>query len=87
MVLLEYPAGVATPVHHHPIAGPNYVVQGTVLSQWAGEDAATVFHAGDSFIDHAERIHTRAENISQTEDLKLIACYVVKIGEPNVVFD
>jgi hypothetical protein len=44
-----------------------------------------VFHAGDSFIDYAELSHTRAESISQTEDLKLIACYVVKIGEPNVV--
>jgi len=85
MVLLEYPAGVAAPVHHHPIAGPNYVVQGSILSQWEGDEKPQVFHAGDSYIDYAELSHTRAESISQTEDLKLIACYVVKAGEPNVV--
>lgn len=85
MVLLEYPAGVAAPVHHHPIAGPNYVVQGSILSQWEDDKKPQVFHAGDSFIDYAELSHTRAESISQTKDLKLIACYVVKVGEPNVV--
>ena len=50
MVLLEYPAGVAAPVHHHPIAGPNYVVQGSILSQWEGDEKPQVFHAGNSFV-------------------------------------
>jgi quercetin dioxygenase-like cupin family protein len=85
MVLLEYPAGVGAPVHHHPIAGPNYVVQGSILSQWQGDAEPQVFHAGNSFLDYAELSHTRAENVSQTEDLKVVACYVVKVGEPNVV--
>lgn len=85
MVLLEYPPGVKGSLHHHPIAGPNYVVQGTLISQWEGDDAPETFHAGDSFIDHATRLHTRTDNASETEGLKLIACYVVKIGEPNVV--
>ena len=48
MVLLEYPAGVVAPVHHHPIAGPNYVVQGSILSQWECDKKPQVFHAGDS---------------------------------------
>jgi len=85
MVLLEYPAGVGAPVHHHPIAGPNYVVQGSITSQWEGDAGPQVFHAGDSFLDYAELSHTRAENVSETEDLKVVACYVVKVGEPNVV--
>jgi quercetin dioxygenase-like cupin family protein len=85
MFLLEYPAGVAVPVHHHPIAGPNYVVQGSIVSQWEGDEKPQVYHAGHSFIDYAELSHIRAESISQTEDLKLIACYVVEVGEPNVV--
>ena len=85
MVLLEYPPGVGAPVHHHPIAGPNYVVQGSILSQWESDEEPQVFHAGDSFLDYAELSHTRAENVSQTKDLKVVACYVVKVGEPNVV--
>lgn len=85
MVLLEYPAGVGAPTHHHPIAGPNYVVQGSIISQWEGDAEPRVFHAGDSFLEYADLSHTRAENVSQTEDLKVVACYVVKVGEPNVV--
>jgi len=85
MVLLEYPAGAAAPAHHHPIAGPNYVVQGSVLSQWEGDAEPQVFHAGDTFLDYAERSHTRVENVSEEEELKIVACYVVRVGEPNVV--
>jgi quercetin dioxygenase-like cupin family protein len=85
MVLLEYPPGAAAPTHHHPIAGPNYVIQGSILSQWDGDAEPQVFHAGDSFIDYADLLHARAENVSQTEGLKIVACYVVKVGEPNVV--
>lgn len=87
MVLLEYPAGAVSPPHHHPIAGPNYVVQGTVVSQWEGDEAPATFLAGDSFLDYAKTVHVKVENPSRTEDLKLIACYVVKVGEPNVVME
>lgn len=84
MVLLEYPAGATAPEHFHPIAGPNYVVSGTVSSQWEGDEKLEIFKAGDSFIDHADKVH-RVKNASQTEGFALVACYVVKIGDPNVV--
>lgn len=85
MVLLEYPAGASSPAHYHPIAGPNYVIQGTLNSQWADSEAVETFSAGDSFIDYADKMHIKVQNASQTMDLKFVACYVVRIGEPNVV--
>jgi quercetin dioxygenase-like cupin family protein len=34
LVLLEYPPGVAAPVHSHPVAATGYIIEGNVISQW-----------------------------------------------------
>jgi hypothetical protein len=44
------------------------------------------FTKGGVFVDLRTTTHVRAENTSLTEWLKLLAFYVAKIGEPNVVF-
>jgi quercetin dioxygenase-like cupin family protein len=36
LVLLEYPPGVAAPVHSHPVAATGYILEGNVISQWEG---------------------------------------------------
>lgn len=83
LVLLEYPPGVAAPVHDHPVSATGFVVSGTVVSQWEGGEEER-YTTGDTFIDHGEKIHLRSENESKTEPLKFLLSYVIKVGEPNV---
>jgi quercetin dioxygenase-like cupin family protein len=84
MVLLEYPPGVAAPLHDHPVASTGYVIEGEVISQWEGGELER-YKAGDSFVDHGEQRHIRSENVSgEGKWLRFVASYVIKVGEPNV---
>lgn len=84
LVMLDYPPGVAAPLHNHPVAATGYVVEGDVVSQWEGGEVER-YTAGDSIVDLGKTLHLRSENASQSEGLKMLLSYVIKIGEPNVV--
>ncbi|KAH8900518.1 hypothetical protein GQ53DRAFT_815391 [Thozetella sp. PMI_491] len=83
LVLLEYPPGVAAPVHTHPVAATGYVLEGKVASQWEGGELEN-YEAGDSFIDHGTQIHVRSDNISASSPLRMLLSYVIQTGQPNV---
>ena len=83
LVMLDYPPGVAAPLHNHPVAATGYVVEGDVISQWEGGEVEK-YSAGDSFVDLGQTMHLRSENASQSKGLKMLMSYVIKIGEPNV---
>ncbi|KUJ16465.1 uncharacterized protein LY89DRAFT_782717 [Mollisia scopiformis] len=85
LVLFEYPPGVAAPVHNHPVAGTGFVLEGNVASQWEGKEVE-LYTKGDTFVDWGTTMHLRSENTSQTEWLKFIISYVIKVGQPNVNF-
>ena len=84
LLLLEYPPGVAAPLHTHPVLATGYVIEGDVVSQWEGEEVER-YTSGDTFVDHGERLHLRSENASQHKPLKFLLSYVIRTGEPNVV--
>lgn len=83
LVLLEYPLGIAAPVHNHPVAGIGYVLEGDVISQWEGKEEK-VYTKGDSFVDLETTMHIRSENTNKDGWLKILISYVIKVGEPNV---
>ena len=83
LVILDYPPGVAAPLHNHPVAATGYVVEGDVISQWEGGEVER-YSAGDSFVDLGQTMHLRSENASQSKGLKMLMSYVIKVGEPNV---
>jgi quercetin dioxygenase-like cupin family protein len=83
LILLEYPPGVAAPVHTHPVAATGYVVEGDVISQWEDGEVEE-YSTGDSFIDHGIRKHLRSENASNSNALKMVVSYVIKVGQANV---
>lgn len=80
-MLLEYPLGVAAPIHNHPVSATGYVLQGEVASLWEGGGPDT-YRAADSFIDHGARVHLRSDNTSTTEPLRLLTSYVIRVGQP-----
>jgi quercetin dioxygenase-like cupin family protein len=84
-VLLEYPAGAKSPAHTHPQAGVNYIVQGSILSQWENGEIEH-YKTGEIFLDHAEKLHSLVQNPSETEDCKVVVTYVLPVDEPNVKF-
>lgn len=84
MVRLEYPPGLAAPVHNHPVAATGIVLEGEVHSQWEGSDELEVYKAGDSFIDLGKTMHIKSENASKTEKLVMVVNYVIKVDEANV---
>lgn len=86
MIMLEYPPGVAAPLHHHPVACTGYIVEGDVISQWEGGEVET-YTTGDSFIDWGEKLHVRSENANKDKPLKMLNIYVIKTGETNVIID
>lgn len=82
-VLLEYPPGVAAPLHNHPVASIGYILEGKVLSQWEGGEVEH-YEAGQSFIDKGETMHIRSENVGEGW-LRMVMSYVIPVGEPNML--
>ncbi|KAL1653298.1 hypothetical protein SLS61_004175 [Didymella pomorum] len=81
-VLLQYPPGVSSPPHTHPVDGVNYIIQGTVESQREGEEVE-VFNQGETFLDYAEKKHVLVRNPGEVE-LKILVSYVIEEGVANV---
>src|ERR1700756_2009558 len=48
LYLVTYPPGASAPVHHHPVEGLGYILEGTARSAY-GSDAPTTFATGQSF--------------------------------------
>jgi quercetin dioxygenase-like cupin family protein len=83
LFLIEYPPGADGSGHSHPVVGLGYVLEGSVVSAF-DEDEVETFTAGQSFRDAAS-FHRVSRNGSETEPLRFLISYAVKIGEPNTV--
>ena len=57
VLLVTYPPGAAAPVHHHPVVGINYILEGTAETAFDNDPPRT-YKAGESFQDLAIRPHT-----------------------------
>jgi len=84
LVRLEYPPGLAAPLHNHPVPATGIVLEGEVVSQWEGSDELERYKAGDSFVDRGETMHVLSENVSKIERLVMVCNYVIRVDEPNV---
>lgn len=84
LVLAICPPGVGVPPHHHTAVGQNYVLEGVVKSQYAGEDLK-VLYAGESFQDHADIQHAVYRNPDRNSALRWLTAYTVKKGQPFLI--
>src|SRR3954466_6748710 len=69
--LIEYPPGASAPVHHHPVAGIGYVLEGAFDSTFAGQPPVHV-SAGQSFVDPARVEHRSFRNSSSDHPLRFV---------------
>ncbi len=83
LYLITYPPGASAPVHHHPVDGLGYILEGTARSAY-GSDAPTTIVAGQSFHDLATVPHTVFVNADSEKPLKFLVAYTVKKGQPVI---
>lgn len=81
LYLIVYLPGTVAPVHHHPVEGIGYIVEGTARSAF-GSDAPVILVAGQGFHDKANITHTIFENMDTHKPLKFIVAYTVQKGAP-----
>jgi quercetin dioxygenase-like cupin family protein len=81
---ITYPPGADGSGHSHPIPGLGFVLEGIMISAFDDDPEETIL-AGQSFLDRAS-FHRVSRNGSQTEPMKFVIAYTVKVGEPNTTW-
>lgn len=75
-VVVTYPPGGSTPVHHHAGSVFAYVLSGAVRSQVSGQRSAKVYTAGESFFEPPGSTHLVSANASDTEPAKFLVVFI-----------
>jgi len=83
LYLITFPPGASAPVHHHPVDGLGYILEGAARSAY-GSDAPVTLVAGQSFHDLATVPHTVFVNANPDKPLKFLVAYTVKKGAPVI---
>lgn len=81
LYLITYAPGVAAPLHHHPVEGIGYIVEGAARSAF-GTDVPVTLAAGQGFHDQAMTAHTVFANADARKPLKFLVAYTVRKGAP-----
>jgi quercetin dioxygenase-like cupin family protein len=71
IILVVFQPGVAAPLHHHPVAGLNYILEGTAESAY-GNATPKLYHAGDTLQDLPGLPHTVFRNADQHKVLRFL---------------
>jgi quercetin dioxygenase-like cupin family protein len=78
LISVTFPPGSGSSPHLHPVQGMNYILEGTVESQYEGGPLEH-YKAGDTYLDEKDRVHVIFRNTSSTAPLRfLIFCKIRK---------
>ncbi|WP_218001766.1 cupin domain-containing protein [Paraburkholderia acidipaludis] len=84
MMLVTFQPGVASPLHHHPVAGLNYIVEGMAESAY-GDDTPRIYHAGETLQDLPNIPHTLFRNPSKSEILRFLIFTNLRPDQPYLI--
>ena len=85
MSLLDREPGNASPMHRHPGHHTfGYVIEGTYELGIEG-GPTRILHAGDTFYEPPNALHSVSRNPSATERLKILVCMVADSRNPSTV--
>jgi quercetin dioxygenase-like cupin family protein len=84
IILVVYQPGVTAPVHHHSVAGLNYVLEGTAESAY-GNDPPKLYHAGETFQDLPDMPHTVFRNADKQKPLRFLIFANVHAHRPYTI--
>jgi len=83
LYLITYPPGAAAPLHHHPVEGLGYILEGEASSAY-GQNRPVTLTEGQSFVDLAGAPHTQFANKNRHRPLRFVIAYIVKKGTPVI---
>jgi quercetin dioxygenase-like cupin family protein len=81
MIVVEYPPGSVDPVHRHHAHAFVYVLEGSIVMGLNGGKDVTL-HAGDTFHEGPDDIHTVGRNASNTKPAKFVMLLIKNKGAP-----
>lgn len=84
MLTVEYDPGVSEPIHRHNAQVFVYVLEGTVVMQVKGKDAASL-GPGGTFYEGLDDVHLVGRNASTTSKAKFLVFLVKTKGAPVAV--
>ena len=84
MMLVTFQPGVASPLHHHPVPGLNYIVEGMAESAY-GNDPPKLYRAGETLQDLPDVPHTLFRNPSKTDVLRFLIFTNLRPGQPYLI--
>ncbi|RQQ56685.1 cupin domain-containing protein [Burkholderia stagnalis] len=81
MIVVEYPPGSVDPVHRHDAHAFVYVPDGSIVMGLNNGKEVTL-HAGDTFHEGPEDVHTVGRNASRTKPAKFVVLLIKNKGAP-----
>ncbi|RQS68197.1 cupin domain-containing protein [Burkholderia sp. Bp8963] len=81
MIVVDYPPGSVDPVHRHDAHAFVYVLEGSIVMALNGGKEVTL-HAGDTFHEGPDDIHTVGRNTSDTKPAKFLVLLIKNKGAP-----
>ena len=84
LILVTFQPGVSAPLHHHPVAGLNYIVEGTAESAY-GQDAPKLYRAGDTLQDLPNVPHTIFRNADKHNVLRFLIFANLRADQPYTI--
>ncbi|WP_193366972.1 cupin domain-containing protein [Pelagibius marinus] len=86
-LVVTYPPGGSSPVHHHAGSVFAFVLSGEIRSQSSATGPEKIYKAGESFFEPAGSSHLVSANASATEAASLLAVIVAEDGAILTTFD
>lgn len=84
LILVTLQPGVSAPLHHHPVAGLNYIVEGTAESAY-GRDVPKLYRQGDTLQDLPDVPHTVFRNPERNKVLRFLVFTTLHTGQAYTV--
>jgi quercetin dioxygenase-like cupin family protein len=81
MIVVDYPPGSVDPVHRHDAHAFVYVLDGSIVMGLNGGKEITL-HAGDTFHEGPDDVHTIGRNASSTKPAKFVVFLIKNKGAP-----
>ncbi|MBN3745855.1 cupin domain-containing protein [Burkholderia sp. Se-20373] len=81
MIAVDYPPGAVDPVHRHDAHAFVYVLDGSIVMGLNGGKTVTL-HAGDTYHEGPDDVHTVGRNASSTKPAKFIVVLIKNKGAP-----
>ena len=79
-VVVEYPPGGKSSVHHHAGSVFVYILTGRIRSQNSATGPARIYKAGETFFEPPGSDHLVSENASASEPASLLAIFIAEDG-------